>query len=340
MTAKTLIKKTVLNLNTKPVSNLQGETSIYIQTNSNCNQKCIFCNRPPKNSYNNSFQTSLVKIKKKISILANDPTCKRIIFTGGEPLLYLHLLEVIHYAKGCHFIVEIQTNGTLLSLNKLKDLKKAGLDIINFACHSHKKNISNQLRGVDFGYESIIQNIKFANKVGFDIHIIHVVNQLNYQDIPGFIDFVHDLHIKKLTLNLSIVVPDGWAWENQWIIPRLSDIKPYLQKAMRKCVDYNIPFDVSEVVPLCIMQGFETHTISTTFKIKNTKITDDYLTGKRDLNFSELDSARAIKAPQCQRCSVNEICAGFYPRMKELYGVKDFKPRKDNPQKLLKKFGQ
>lgn len=323
-----------------PKKVLNGETSVYIQTNSSCNQKCIFCNRPPNNSYKNTSFTSLAEIKKKIKTLSNDPACKRIIFTGGEPLLYPRLLEAIIYAKKYNFIVEIQTNGTLLSLNKLKDLKQAGLDIINFACHSHKKLISNQLRGVSFGYETIIQNIELANKFGFDIHIIHVINTLNYKDLSDFIDFLHELNIKRLTLNLSIVVPDGWAWENKWIIPRLKDIKPCLQKAMQKCVDHDIQFDVSEVVPLCIMQGFENHDISTTFKLKNTKITDDYLTGKRDLNFSDLDSARAIKAPQCKKCSVNEVCAGFYPRIKELYGVTDFKPRKDDLQQLLKRLGK
>lgn len=328
------MKTKISNRKTKKMSST-GETSVYIQTNTFCNQKCVFCNRPPTESYQTGLSTNLTDIKNKIKELSSEPTVKRIIFTGGEPLLYPQLVEAITYAKKYKFITEIQTNGTLLSLDKLKTLKKAGLDIINFALHSHLKRISNKLRGVKFGYENIIQNIKLADGLEFEIHVIHVITSLNYKDLPAFIDFIYRMRLVHLNLNLSIVVPEGWAWKNKWIIPRIKNVKPYLQQAMKKCISYNIYFDVSEVVPLCIMQGFENHAVSTVFKLKNTKITDDYITGQRDLNFANLNPTQAIKAPQCRKCSFNSICAGFYPRLKELYGTNDFKPRKDKPEFVI-----
>ena len=263
---------------------------------------------------------------------------KRIIFTGGEPLLYPDISKVIRFAKKCGFMVEIQTNGTLLDRQMISTLKDAGLDIINFGLHSHKKNVSSQLRGVRFGFETIIKNLRLADKNGFKIHIIHVINSFNYKDLPGFIDFMHKLRLHNLWLNLSLVVPEGWAWENKRVIPRARDIKPFLQKAMKKCSTYGIRFDVSEIVPLCIVDGFENHAISTLFKISQFKIVDDYLSGVRGLDFSKPSSLQAAKAPQCKKCTMNAICAGFYPRLKELYCLRDFIPRTDDPLPVYKKL--
>ena len=329
-----LRKKSGQDIKSGPASGKEIHT--YIQINTTCNQKCVFCNRPPENSTKQIFK--LEDIKKRIEEISKNPEVKRIIFTGGEPLLYPKLSEVIQWAKKYYFITEVQTNGTLLDINKLSELKRAGLDIINFAFHSHKKDVSNKLRGVDFGFDEIIKNLKLANKMGFKIHIIHVINSLNYKDLPEFIDHINDLNLQSLYLNLSIVVPEGWAWENKWIIPRMSDIKPDLIEAMKRCKKYNIKFDISEIVPLCVVEGFEEHAVSTLFKISNLEIIDDYLTGKRSLNFVNPSSQYAAKAPQCQECTFNNICAGFYPRLKELYSVDDFIPRKDDPLLVLKKI--
>ncbi len=322
--------------NTKSSLTPEKEIHTYIQINTTCNQKCVFCNRPPESGTKQIFK--LEDIKKRIEEISKNPEVKRIIFTGGEPLLFPNLSEIIRWAKKYSFITEIQTNGTLLDINKLSEFKKAGLDIINFAFHSHKKDISNKLRRVKFGFEKINENLKLADEMGFRIHIIHVINSLNYKDLPEFIDYMNELNLQTLWLNLSIVVPEGWAWENKWIIPRMSDIKPYLIEAMKRCKKYNIKFDVSEIVPLCIVNGFEENAISTLFKISNLEIVDDYLTGKRSLDFANPDSHYAAKAPQCQECTFNNICAGFYPRLKELYGVDDFIPRKDDPLLVLKKI--
>ena len=167
------------------------EIQTYIQVNTNCNQKCVFCNRPPTDSYRGQI-ISMEKIKRKIDDLSKDWNIKRIIFTGGEPTLHNKLPEIIQYAKRYGFITEIQTNGTLLNKEMLKNLKSHGLDIINFAFHSHIKSISNKLRGVNFGYETIINNIKDADKIGFEIHIIHVINSLNYKNLLRLIYSITD----------------------------------------------------------------------------------------------------------------------------------------------------
>ena len=133
------------------------EVHTYIQINTSCNQKCIFCVRPPEITDKQVFKFE--NIKKRIKEISKNPNAKRIIFTGGEPLLYPQLPGLIRYAKKYGFITEIQTNGTLLH-TKISELKKSGLDVINFAFNSHKKDISNKLQRTKSGFERIIKNLK------------------------------------------------------------------------------------------------------------------------------------------------------------------------------------
>ena len=307
----------------------------FLQVVNSCNQKCVFCNRPPSEDINQRI--NIVDIKKNIKEFSKNKNIRTLVFTGGETLLYPKLSEAVKYAKKLHFKIGMQTNGSLLH-TQIKELKDAGLEKIYFAFHSHKKHISCKIRGTNYGFEKINDNLKLASKMGFDIHIIHVINSQNYQDMPEFVDYIHELNLKKFWLNFSLIVPEGWAWDNKWIIPRYIKVKPFLIKAMRKCDEYNLDFDVSETVPLCIVEGYEEHAISTLFKIRDIKIIDEYMTGNRILDFINPSNDYASKAPQCQDCKLNNICAGFYSRIKELYGVSDFIPFTGDPTPILKRI--
>lgn len=311
-----------------------GNTIAFLQVNNSCNQKCVFCKRPPDPTSEKFFKRE--DMKNCIKDFSTNKNISTIVFTGGETLLFPNLSELIKIAKKYNFKTEIQTNGTLLH-TQIEELKSAGLDKINFAFHSHKKEISDRLRGTKIGFEKINENLLMISKMGFEINIIHVVNSLNFQDLPDFIEYLNSLNLKKFWLNFSLVVPEGWAWKNKWFIPRYKRIKPFLIKAMEKCDKYNIPFDVSEIAPLCIMTGFEQHAISTTFKEPKIKTIKDDDNEIRNLDLTPSD-IHSSKAPQCLECNLNNVCAGFYPRMKELFGFSDYIPFKGDPSHILDKM--
>lgn len=311
-------------------------THAFLQVNNICNQRCVFCKRPPNASSKINF--NFEELKNCIRVFSTNKNISTIVFTGGETLMFPKLSELIKFAKKYNFKTEIQTNGSFLH-TQINELKAAGLDKINFALHSHKKNVSNKLRGTNFGFEKINENLIMASKMGFDIHIIHVITSLNFKDLPEFIESLHQLNLNKFWLNFSLVVPESWAWENKWIIPRYKEVKPFLIKAFGLCDKYQFQFDISEIVPLCIVEGFEEHAISTNFKEADDEAIDDFITGKRNLELNPSDT-KASKAPQCLECNLNDVCVGFYPRIKEHFGVSDFIPFKKDPTLILKKLNK
>lgn len=324
---------------TKIETESESGTCVYLQLNSICNQRCLFCNRPPING--DEPPTPLDLVTNKIDCLANDSNVKRIVFTGGEPTLYPYLKEVISYAAHKNKTVEIQTNATILDKNGFKELKDAGLSIVNMAFHSHIDVTSRTLRGVPFGDQRIKENLVAISNLGIELHVIFVINKINFRELPDFVDYLSQMDIdwRSFYLNLSIVVPEGWARENkEMIVPRMSDIKPYLVEACARCVQYDIKFDISEFVPLCIVPGFEHKAISTVFRMTKVKIIDDHYGDEKVLDFVDPDGPYASKAPQCAQCSLNSICVGFYPALKDMHGVEDYEPSNKDPQIIINKI--
>lgn len=86
---------------------------INFQITGNCNMYCKFCSDVV--SYQK--ESSIEDIKKTIHRLI-ELGLQKIHITGGEPLLYKDLIEVLEYMKENNLEVSLSTNGTLLFLKK------------------------------------------------------------------------------------------------------------------------------------------------------------------------------------------------------------------------------
>ena len=278
---------------------------------------------------------SVQEIKKKLEAIKN---VSQIYLTGGEPTLHKDIFEIISLIKTYNIYVELLTNGLMFSYRDfVKKLKARGLNSVYFSFHSHDKKISEKLSRTH-SYDLILKGIHNSISLGLDTKIVHVINSLNYRFLPDFIDFLHENLPQISFLNLSLINPVGEAMENSWIVPKYIDIKPFLKKAIQKCIDYKIFFCVSSIVPLCLIDGFEHYASSTKFKLEKFALIDEAQGSSRKLNFSKPDNY-AEKADQCKNCTLNEICVGFFPNYKKLYGDDEFIASSKSAKRIIEKIG-
>ena len=115
-----------------------------------CNLRCVYCMPEDKVYENNLINDTLSFNDYKFIINGlSQVGIKKIKFTGGEPLLYPHLIELIKYAHyECNIDdISITTNG--IGLNEIAyELKRSGLK---------KKWIAEQL---DITYNSLRRKLK------------------------------------------------------------------------------------------------------------------------------------------------------------------------------------
>ena len=159
-----------------------------------CNLRCVYCMPEDKVYENNLINNNLSfnDYKFIINALAQVGISK-IKFTGGEPLLYPHLIDLIKYTYNeCNIEdISISTNG--IGLNEIAyELKKGGLKSVNISVDSLKS----------YKYKSITRNgnltdvLKSINRcleLGIKVKINCVV-------IKGF----HDDEIYDLETRISL----------------------------------------------------------------------------------------------------------------------------------------
>ena len=74
-----------------------------------------------------SGHRSLDDMKKEVIRLKELTNCSRISIAGGEPLLYPHIVELVRFISSMRLKPIILTNGELLTVELINDLRKAGL---------------------------------------------------------------------------------------------------------------------------------------------------------------------------------------------------------------------
>jgi len=127
-----------------------------------CNSRCTYCDIPVK--------PENIKIKEVAPeiVIENLAALKRLgvkvlDFTGGEPLIYRHLPEVLQAAKKMGFFTSLANTGTLYErmAHKLKGL----VDDLKFSLSTTDAQEYKTERGIN-GYEKVISSIKLAKSLG------------------------------------------------------------------------------------------------------------------------------------------------------------------------------
>lgn len=75
-----------------------------------CNRKCYFCDTP-RPEENVRYLTPVAILS---ALKAMDPTCRRLVITGGEPFYQEGLKELCDFLLTWKYILHFETNGDLL----------------------------------------------------------------------------------------------------------------------------------------------------------------------------------------------------------------------------------
>ncbi|HET7144408.1 MAG TPA: radical SAM protein, partial [Anaerolineales bacterium] len=133
------------------VLNARAYKPIYvkIKINYGCNLKCEMCKH-----WRETRETpiSMDRFKETISELA-ELGCKKIHFSGGEPMLRPQLPDLVEHASRLGMRVTLTTNGTLVDKVKAKRLIEAGLRGVNVSIDSPIRKTHEKIRGVEGSFK-------------------------------------------------------------------------------------------------------------------------------------------------------------------------------------------
>lgn len=154
-----------------------------------CNQKCRYCHR-----FLGINEVNAEDNKKIINRLAEDGITN-MTFTGGEPLLYPYLLDLLKLAKEKGIKSKIISNGEILATNpKMREIYNY-LDSITLSIDSVDNEINKKLGRGEKHFENIKTVLDSLNKYTVKVNINTVVSKVNLGELEELGKFLKDYNI-------------------------------------------------------------------------------------------------------------------------------------------------
>lgn len=167
---------------------LKFPLSVSLQVTRECNLNCVYCSE-----VGDMPDPSLTIIRKMISSLYG---VRRIIITGGEPLMRDDLIEIAQYAKKLQFeTISLATNGVMIRPALAQNLASL-IDYVDVTIDG-PRNIHNRIRGE---YDAVINGIKILQNVGIAFSIVTVLYRENVDSILHICQIADVLGAKKLKI--------------------------------------------------------------------------------------------------------------------------------------------
>jgi len=107
------------------------------------------------------------------------------IFHRGESLLHAKLLQMIRYAKNNGLLVKLNTNATILSESKSREILASGLDLISFSIDGYEKEVFERIR-IGAHFQGVVNNVRTFLRLKKDGAYKHPLTQVEIMEFPGY----------------------------------------------------------------------------------------------------------------------------------------------------------
>ncbi|MDD5565859.1 MAG: radical SAM protein [Candidatus Omnitrophica bacterium] len=285
-----------------------------------CNNECLHCLVPAKPQgkvIGLSEVTPLIKKGRK--------RFSQVSIGGGEPTLWASLLPLIRYCKNLHFNVQLHSNCRKMSDEAFAlRIVKTGIDGITVPLHAHTSTIHDAITRRKGSFLETIRGIRNLQKCGFEnIHVMVVVQKLNYRILPVIAEFLCRKGIQTVSFDATVFT--GAAVKNfNLIAVRISKAAAYLQRALSILSHGNVEA-YSTSFPFCVInRPYWRFLVNTrnSFVITNLSQSVGNNSGYR------CQGCGTSLAKVCASCKARLFCPGTWYTYYDFFGEKEFKPLK------------
>lgn len=280
-----------------------------------CNQDCPFCSA--NETTENVFRRP-EDMYRRIARMARAGV-RYISFSGGEPALSK---DLVHYIRTASRLgvkdIELVTNGALLDApEKVRPLREAGLTKAFVSLHAHDEELSRRATAKIGDWAKTVRCIDAMLDAGVRVDVNHVITSVNHPYLPRFADLVSARWKGAVGISFAFVTPQYRALENLTLVPRISDVVPYLRRAMRLLAERESPFIIGsrQGIPPCFLGEF---TAWSDFVEMSPQAHAD-------------DAPQKVRGPRCDQCRFAPQCVGIWRPYAARYGFDELAPVPGEP---------
>ncbi|MFC1891741.1 12,18-didecarboxysiroheme deacetylase [Thermodesulfobacteriota bacterium] len=160
-----------------------------------CNLKCVHCYaHAVAKSEEKEFSTDEARTVIDDLAAFGAPV---MLFSGGEPLMRPDLVDLASYAVEKGMRAVISTNGTLITKEKAKALKRVGLSYVGVSLDGMEE-INDRFRKKQGAFKGALEGIKNCQEQGLKVGLRFTINKININEIPAVFDLLEEYDIPRI----------------------------------------------------------------------------------------------------------------------------------------------
>lgn len=273
-----------------------------------CNRACRFCFIPHQES---PAEPPWEQLERALA-QAIGAGARRVVLTGGEPLLRGGVTELVARARelGAREVM-LQTNGILLAdRERCRRLVEAGLSTVSVSLPAHREELLERITGVPKSLGKVLAALEHLAGLGVGTNVTHVLCPENVAKVPAFARYLWERGLcgKLCFLFAAPIVPELARPDR---VLRFSDGLGPLREALEYCLEVGAPFDgLSERcgLPECLLAG-DRRIYGQAVRIVEANRAHDF-----------------VDALACRSCIRRDYCYRVRGLYAYLYGVAEFRP--------------
>lgn len=159
-----------------------------------CNLRCIHCYATAtKHKAEDEFTTDQAKAFMDDVAAYGSPV---FLFSGGEPFIRDDLIELIGYADTIGLRPVISTNGTLITEEKARAAKKAGVKYIGVSLDGLQE-VNDRFRGVNGAFDAAIKGMRNSLQADVKTGLRFTITKHNRDDLPGVLLKLQEIGVNR-----------------------------------------------------------------------------------------------------------------------------------------------
>lgn len=120
-----------------------------------------------------------------------------ILFSGGEPLIREDFFDLAYRASKHNIRATISTNGTLITPEVARSIKKAGISYVGISLDGIGE-LNDRFRGREGAFEQALAGIRACREVGQKVGLRFTINRHNFHQIEEILYLVKEENIPRI----------------------------------------------------------------------------------------------------------------------------------------------
>jgi radical SAM protein with 4Fe4S-binding SPASM domain len=267
---------------------------------------------------------------KLIDRIIRQTRCRVFSFTGGEPLLRADILQLIEHVAAKAVIVNLLTNGSLLTDQLIADCISAGVSLFEIPLLSAERDEHNYLTRSQ-SFDRVTETLAGIKLAGGRAVSVFVVTRHNHDHLHNMLRMSFALSVDGVMVNRFN--PGGTGLANlEELMPTPEQVQGALDVAEEDAEAFGLPISVSVPIPPCLVDtsrykrlgfGFcaaatdrAYYTLDALGNVRMCNHSPMILGNIRQTPFRRLVRSKAAREygavvpDECRECGMADVCRG------------------------------